>query len=244
MTGGSDHRAREERHDPRHRRRHHRLASCAGPTGHIAGTRRVPGVRPRLAVSRPGRVRRRGDGAARCSTPPTPRSRPPPNRSRRSGSPPQRASTIVWDRSTGEPIGPGLGWQDLRTIGECLTARAEHDLALAPNQSATKIGWLLAHHAARSSIPPTSASARSTRGSPWTLTEGAAHVTDHTNAAVTGLYSFEARGCDPAICADTRHRPLRLLPAIVDSTGVIGPATALPGSPPLDGDWSATSRRR
>ena len=31
----------------------------------------------------------------------------------------QRASTVVWDRRTGEPVGPGLGWQDLRTITEC-----------------------------------------------------------------------------------------------------------------------------
>ena len=28
----------------------------------------------------------------------------------------QRASTVVWDRTTGEPLGPGLGWQDLRTV--------------------------------------------------------------------------------------------------------------------------------
>src|SRR3954465_7984656 len=55
----------------------------------------------------------------------------------------QRASTVVWDRATGEPVGPGLGWQDLRTIGECMTARAEHGLPLAPNQSATKVAWLL-----------------------------------------------------------------------------------------------------
>ena len=45
----------------------------------------------------------------------------------------QRASTVVWDRASGEPVGPGLGWQDLRTVGECLVARAEHDLVLAPN---------------------------------------------------------------------------------------------------------------
>jgi len=35
----------------------------------------------------------------------------------------QRASTIVWDRATGEPVAPGLGWQDLRTVGECLMLR-------------------------------------------------------------------------------------------------------------------------
>lgn len=143
----------------------------------------------------------------------------------------QRASTIVWDRATGEPIGPGLGWQDLRTIGECLTARAEHDLALAPNQSATKIGWLLANHAADRD-PADLCFGTVDSWIARTLTEGAAHVTDHTNAAVTGLYSFETKGFDPAICAalgvDTS-----LLPAIVDSTGLVGPATALPGSPPL-----------
>ena len=32
----------------------------------------------------------------------------------------QRGSTVVWDRATGTPVGPGLGWQDLRTIGACL----------------------------------------------------------------------------------------------------------------------------
>src|SRR5262249_36546803 len=54
----------------------------------------------------------------------------------------QRASPIVWDRASGEPVGPGLGWQDLRTVGDCLALRAEH-LRLAPNQSATKLKWLL-----------------------------------------------------------------------------------------------------
>ena len=57
----------------------------------------------------------------------------------------QRASTVLWDRATGEPIAPALGWQDLRTVGECIVARAEHDLTLAPNQSATKVVWLLDH---------------------------------------------------------------------------------------------------
>src|SRR6187455_1718188 len=37
----------------------------------------------------------------------------------------QRASTIVWDRATGEPVGPGIGWQDLRTAGTCLVLRAQ-----------------------------------------------------------------------------------------------------------------------
>ena len=55
----------------------------------------------------------------------------------------QRASTVVWDRDTGEPVGPGLGWQDLRTILECITTKQEHGLHFAPNQSVTKLSWLL-----------------------------------------------------------------------------------------------------
>ena len=57
----------------------------------------------------------------------------------------QRASTIVWDRATGEPIGPGIGWQDLRTVFDCIAAKAEHGVSLAPNQSITKLAWLLAN---------------------------------------------------------------------------------------------------
>ena len=49
----------------------------------------------------------------------------------------QRASTLVWDRSTGEPVAPGLGWQDLRTVGECIMAKIEHGWSIAPNQSST-----------------------------------------------------------------------------------------------------------
>ena len=74
----------------------------------------------------------------------------------------QRASTIVWDRATGTPIGPGIGWQDLRTVFDCITAKSEHGLSIAPNQSITKLAWLLANVAG--SDRPTSASAPSTAG--------------------------------------------------------------------------------
>jgi glycerol kinase len=142
----------------------------------------------------------------------------------------QRASTVVWDRSTGEPIGPGLGWQDLRTIGECLSAAAEHDLSLAPNQSATKIGWLLANHAAGRN-PGELCFGTVDSWLAWTLTGGAVHVTDHTNAAVTGLYSVAQQGFDAAVCATLGVDPT-MLPTIVDSTGEIA-TTTLPGNPPL-----------
>ncbi len=54
----------------------------------------------------------------------------------------QRASTIVWDRATGAPLAPGIGWQDLRTVMTCLALQAE-GIRLAPNASATKVMAIL-----------------------------------------------------------------------------------------------------
>ena len=54
----------------------------------------------------------------------------------------QRASTLVWDRATGQPLAPGLGWQDLRTVGTCLELQAQ-GIRIAPNAAATKLAALL-----------------------------------------------------------------------------------------------------
>ncbi len=145
----------------------------------------------------------------------------------------QRASTVMWDRATGTPIAPALGWQDLRTIGECMAAKAEHGLALAPNQSATKIAWLLAN-AAADRDPTELCFGTVDSWIAWTLTGGASHITDHTNAAVTGLYSLSTMAWNESICATLGIDPT-MLPTIVDSSGVVADAAALPGSPPLAG---------
>ncbi len=142
----------------------------------------------------------------------------------------QRASTVLWERSTGRPLGPAIGWQDLRTVVECIMAKAEHGLALAPNQSATKAAWLLANHAADAAGDVCLGTVDTWLA--WVLSQGALHVTDHTNAAVTGLV-----GADPGAWSDRVSEvlgvPLATLPRIVDSSGVIGEASALPGTPPI-----------
>ena len=143
----------------------------------------------------------------------------------------QRATTIVWERATGRPIGPALGWQDLRTVGECMVAKGEHGLRLAPNQSATKITWLLAN-TLDGRDPADLCFGTVDTWIAWTLSEGALHLTDHSNAAVTGLYSIEGREWSPRVC-DLLGVPMAMLPRIVDSSGVLGAATALPGAPPI-----------
>ena len=63
------------------------------------------------------------------------------------------------------------------------------------------------------------------------LTDGALHVTDTTNAGVTGLtVATMDQWDDHALAA--LGIPRTALATIVDSAGIVGPATALPGAPP------------
>jgi glycerol kinase len=143
----------------------------------------------------------------------------------------QRASSVVWDRATGEPVGPGIGWQDLRTAAMCLQLR-EQGIRLAPNQSATKAAMLLdlADPQRRRDL----CFGTVDTWVAWTLSGGALHVTDATNAAVTGLFRDDCGGWDDATL-DALGLPSLLMPDVVDSSGVVGEARALSGAPPLAG---------
>ncbi len=147
----------------------------------------------------------------------------------------QRASTIVWDRATGQPVAPGLGWQDLRTVGTCLELQSR-DIRLAPNASATKVAAIL------DMADPDRA--RSARGElafgtvdtwvAWTLSGGKLHVTDASNAGVTGLIHADGSGWNREVLAELRIDE-SLMPAIVDSSGPVGSADVLEGRPVIAG---------
>jgi glycerol kinase len=143
----------------------------------------------------------------------------------------QRASTVLWERATGRPVGPGIGWQDLRTIGECLVLQGQ-GIRLAPNVSATK----LAHLLDQADPDRTADLCFGTVDSwvVWALTEGRSHITDLSNAAVTGMMKNDASGWSPPVLQALRV-PEGVLPEVVDSTGVVAEATALPGAPPIAG---------
>lgn len=151
----------------------------------------------------------------------------------------QRASTVVWDRTTGQPVGPGLGWQDLRTVGECLMLQAD-GIRMAPNQSATKLAWLLDTHDPQRQRDLCFGTIDT--WITWVLTQGASHVTDPTNAAVTGLLDVRQSPWTnpPATSSPWNGRVLErlnidpaMLPAVVDTSGAVAAATALAGAPPI-----------
>ena len=142
----------------------------------------------------------------------------------------QRASTVVWDRTSGDPTGPGLGWQDLRTALDCLTLQGE-GLRLAPNQPATKA----AHLIGAAGVAPTELCVGTLDSwLVWNLTGGAQHLTDATNAAITGLCLEDRPEWDFSV-AERLGIPAAGLPRIVDSSGPLAEATALPGSPLIAG---------
>lgn len=129
----------------------------------------------------------------------------------------QRASTVAWDARTGTPVGPGIGWQDLRTVGRCLELRAE-GLRVAPNQSATKAEWLVQRAIDDDVDLDLLRLGTVDTWLAWHLTGGAAHITDAGNALVTGCFDVAAGGWDTALL-ERLGIPVGCLPTVVDTHG-------------------------
>ena len=141
----------------------------------------------------------------------------------------QRETTLLWERSTGEPLANAVVWQDTRTDGICaeLTDRHGHEwfrertgLPVATYFSGPKLRWLLEENglgaaAARGEV------AFGTVDSwlAWNLT--GRHVTDVTNASRTLLADISTLDWAPEL-AEATGVPEAVLPEIVDSFGVIG----------------------
>jgi glycerol kinase len=128
-------------------------------------------------------------------------------------------------------VGPGIGWQDLRTVGMCLALK-EQGITLAPNESATKLGMLL--DMADPERKRDLCFGTVDTWVIWTLSGGTLHVTDSTNAGVTGLRLADGTGWDERILEALRI-PAGVLPEVVDSSGVVGEACVLEGSPAICG---------
>lgn len=147
----------------------------------------------------------------------------------------QRETTIVWDRRTGEPIGPALVWQDRRTAEICDRLRSREPwvreqtgLVIDPYFSATKISWLL------DNIP--GARERAERGDFAAgtvdsylirhLTGGDRFVTDQTNASRTLLMGLKSIRWEPELC-EYFGVPIGLLAEILPSSGEFGKTRGL-----------------
>lgn len=141
----------------------------------------------------------------------------------------QRATTVVWDRVSGEPAGPAVSWRDLRTIGTCLMLR-EQGIWLPPSASATKLSFLL--EMADPDRTRDLCFGTLDTWLAWCLSNRTVHATDATNAAVTGLATASGNVWDESVLG-VLSIPAAVLPDIVNSSGNIGDALALTGTPPI-----------
>src|SRR5262245_56900336 len=58
------------------------------------------------------------------------------------GLPSQRSTPVVWEATSGRPVGAALSWQDTRTQDRCRDLMS-HGLLITPLMAASKIEWLL-----------------------------------------------------------------------------------------------------
>ena len=144
----------------------------------------------------------------------------------------QRETTVVWDRSSGEPIHNAIVWQDRRTADRCkkLTAegllpeiRRKTGLVIDPYFSGTKVAWLLDNVAGARKQAGRGKLAFGTIDSwlIWKLTGGASHVTDFTNASRTLLFNIRRRQWDAQLC-DAIGVAQEMLPEVRPSSGIFG----------------------
>jgi glycerol kinase len=161
----------------------------------------------------------------------------------------QRETTVVWDRSTGQPVHNAIVWQDTRTDQICneLSAdggqdrfRAKTGLPIATYFSGPKIKWILDN--------VDGVRARAESGDVvfgnidtwviWLLTGGAdggAHVTDVTNASRTMMMNLETLDWDDEILG-ILGVPRAMLPEIRASSETYGEARNGLAGIPVAGD--------
>ena len=144
----------------------------------------------------------------------------------------QRETTIVWDKTTGEPIYNAIVWQCRRTSkmidqlkDSGIDKYVQKKTGLIPDAyfSATKIKWILDN--------VEGAREKADRGEllfgtvdtwlTWKMTEGEVHVTDYTNASRTMLYNIRELKWDEELLR-IFNIPLSMLPQVKSSSEVYG----------------------
>lgn len=152
----------------------------------------------------------------------------------------QRETVVLWDKKTGEPVHHAIVWQDRRTAQICdelkangfeETFRQKTGLVLDPYFSGTKIKWLLDNVEGLRERANKNEIAFGTVDSwlIWKLTNGAAHVTDHSNASRTLCFNINTLCWDDELLA-ILNLPSDIFPSVKPSSHIYG-ETNLFGEP-------------
>lgn len=143
----------------------------------------------------------------------------------------QRATTVVWDRATGEPITNAIVWQDTRTADRIQQLQEEWGArvysrtgwALAPVYSSLSLAWILDNVDGARARAEAGELAFGTIDS-WLihrLTGGHVHAISASNASVTGSYDLHNNEWYEDWLTHLGV-PLALFPEVRDDSGDFG----------------------
>lgn len=144
----------------------------------------------------------------------------------------QRETVVTWDKASGEPLHRAIVWQDRRTTERCaeLEAAGHLDLirnttglVLDPYFSASKLGWLIEN--GHIDVDENTAFGTVDSWLVWKLTNGAAHVTDTTNASRTLLFDIGTLEWSTELL-DLFGVPASIMPDVQASSGRFGVTAA------------------
>jgi glycerol kinase len=143
----------------------------------------------------------------------------------------QRETTIVWERSTGQPVYNAIVWQDRRTASYCDSIKKQHGNAIQQKTgliadayfSASKIRWILDNVEGAREKADKGLLAFGTVDSwlIWNLTGGKVHVTDVTNASRTMIYNINTLSWDDELL-ELFNIPKSMLPEVRSSSEIYG----------------------
>ena len=157
----------------------------------------------------------------------------------------QRETTLLWDRSSGEPVYNAIVWQDRRTADYCNGLKdqglepmitSKTGLLLDPYFSATKVAWILDNVEGARTRAEAGELAFGTVDTwlLWHLTQGRAHATDATNASRTMLYNIHTGTWDTELL-ELFNIPASLLPEVKDCAADFGTTSLLGADIPILG---------
>jgi glycerol kinase len=157
----------------------------------------------------------------------------PPGSVRGLGLTSQRSTAVVWDTDSGRAVHPAVSWQDARTHDRCMELLGQ-GILVVPLVAASKVEWLLDLVDADRARVRAGALRCGTLESwiTWRLSDGRIFATDHSCGSSSGFYDPAQPRWNEATLEALRI-PLDALPALVDSSGVLGEVGGRDGLPVL-----------
>jgi len=149
----------------------------------------------------------------------------------------QRETTVVWNKTTGQPIYNAIVWQDRRTADFCDNLKKQGHAKMVQEKtglvidsyfSGTKINWILDNVAGARDLANKGELIFGTIDTwlVWKLTNGNVHVTDATNASRTMLFNIHTLQWDTELLK-LLNVPISMLPEVKSSSEIYGHTTQL-----------------